>query len=821
MMTRRIHKARKWFLLALLLSAVTPAHGTWRAAGNVVATAVSANRVDFSLDSGAVARVEMLAGDIVRIRVNPSGQISARVSEALSFSALADPQAAIYDLAQATYLQTAAATVAVLKAPFQVVVLRADQSLVTADLPNGVQWDSVSGAILVQRYAPADEHYFGLGERGGPLDRRGRSLNMVNVDWAAYSEFTDPLYISIPFFYGIRNGQAYGVFLNNAAEPFFQMDPSHDGVVTYGASAGELDSFVLVGPQPQQVANAYARITGFAPLPPEWTLGYHQSRYGYSSQDQILQVAGTLRQLSIPCDAIYLDIDYMNARQAFTWNPVTFPSPVQMNSQLTQLGFHQINIIEPLLGVTDQLWLSAASSGYLLTVPTGGPLITGIWYGYTGFIDFTKDTTRRWFMNNLEAFLQNGMSGTWNDLDEPASTFIPQAIYNYNGDPRSDLQSRDVYALNFTSASQQAMRELRPNQRSWSLSRSGFSGIQRYAANWSGDTNSTWDSLRVSVQLTGHMGLSGQNQFGHDIGGFLGSPSAELFTRWLEFAAYTPFFRNHSMNTSAPREPWVFGEPYTTIIRETINERYRMLPYLYSLFQHASSDAEPVVAPLPFYFPQDAVTYAQDQEFMLGPWLLVAPVVSEAASSRSVYLPAGTNWIDLYTEQVYVGGQTITAPAPLEYIPVYVREGAILTFGPVMQYVGDPTVPLQVQLNFYPGSNSTFALYEDDGSTMAYNTGVYRITQLSQQQLAAEDDLSISRSAGTWNPAGARYFDVEVHGQYSAPSSVLVNGIAVLPAASQAALSANDWGWFYVAASNRLMIKLQDVSPTLSVSIKH
>jgi alpha-glucosidase len=812
----------KLLLFASLLSCtIVPTRAALQPVGNVVATTVSINGADFKLDSGAVARVEVLADDIVRVRVNPSGQISTRISEALSFNGLVAPLTTVWDQPQATYLQTAAAIVVVLKTPFQLVVLRSDQSLVTADLPNGVQWDPDTGIILVRRYAPPDEHYFGLGERGGPLDRRGRLFTMFNVDWAAYNEFTDPLYISIPFFYGMRGGQAYGVFLNNASEPFFQMDPLQTGVATYGAANGELDSFVFVGPQPQQVGNAYARITGLAPLPPKWTLGYHQSRYGYSTQDQILQVAGALRQLNIPCDAIYLDIDYMNDRQSFTWNPVTFPSPAQMNDVLTQLGFHQVNIVEPLLGVTDQSWSVAAGSGLLLTTPSKAPLIASLWYGYIGLVDFTKDTARQWFLNNLKAFLATGISGTWNDLDEPAATFIPEAIYDYNGFPRSDLQSRNLYALNFTSLSQQAMRELRPNQRSWSLSRSGFSGIQRYAANWSGDTNSTWDSLRVSVQLTSHMGLSGQNQFGHDIGGFLGSPSPELFVRWLEFAAYTPFFRNHSMNTSAAREPWVFGEPYTTIIRETINERYRMLPYLYSLFQHASTNAEPVVAPLPFYFPQDTATYAGDQEFMLGPSLLVAPVSAEGAGSQSVYLPKGVNWMDLYTEQVYIGGQTIVAAAPLQYIPVYVREGAVLPFGPVMQYVSDPTSSPQLQLNFYPGADSAFALYEDDGVTMAYTTGNYRITHISRQTTASGANLSITRGGGSWNPTGPRYFDVEVHGQYSAPSRVLVNGIALLPAASQPILSASDWGWFYNASSHRLMIKLQDVSPGLSVSIQH
>jgi alpha-glucosidase len=785
-------------------------------AGNVVSTTAGTDRLDFTLSQGAVARVEMLNEGLVRVRVNPGGVFATHLSGALAPSGLIAPHAVPYDSPSAAFLVSARTIVTVLKSPFQVVILRADGSLVTADKPGAVMWDPVSGLILDQKFALPADHYFGMGDRGGPLDRRGRSFFLRNVDWAAYGEYTDPLYISIPFFYGLSNGQAYGIYLDNPAYPLFDFDAEKNGTLFFGAQMGEMDYYVMTGPDTGDVASLYGKLTGFSMLPPLWTLGYHQSRYSYT-EPEALSVATTLRSLGIPCDSIYFDIGYMNQLQQFTWDPVNFPTPQAMIAQLDSLGMKRVNIFEPLVRTDDALWSYLAGSQYFLKDSTGNPVVSSTWYGDVSFFDFTKDTARAWYKQVLQQFFAQGITAAWNDLNEPAAPYMPAALFDYNGQNRTETEARNTYALEENGLSYLAQLELRPNVRPWALSRSGFSGIQRYAANWSGDANSTFDSLRVSIQITNHMGLSGQNQFGHDIGGFLGSPNAELFIRWLEFGSYIPLFRNHATNTSAQREPYVFGEPYTTMARNIINQRYQLLPYLYSLHRAASTNGSPVVAPLLFYFPQDENTYAEDQEFMLGPSLLVAPVSVEGATSRAVYLPAGVNWIDVHTGASYSGGQQITAAAPLERIPLFAREGAIIPQGPIKQFVAQP-VAAGISIDIYPGPDSRFTMYEDDGSSFDYKNGTYLETGISRSGSAQGTTIAIERTAGTWAPA-ARPITLLLHDSTSA-SGVALNGAALGQVANVQALGGVAAGWSFDPAAQLLAVKVQDSPQRLSVSVQ-
>jgi alpha-glucosidase len=355
-----------------------------------------------------------------------------------------------------------------------------------------------------------------------------------------------------------------------------------------------------------------------------------------------------------------------------------------------------------------------------------------------------------------------------------------------------------------------------PNVRPWAISRSGFSGIQRYAANWSGDTLSSFDSLRVSLEMTISMGLSGQNFFGHDIGGFLGSPPAELYVRWLEFGSYISLFRTHSTNTSAPREPWSFGDPYTTIARNVINQRYKLLPYIYSLFATASTTGAPVIGPLPYYFPADTLTYSEDQSFLLGPTLLVAPVVSQGATTRSVYLPQGTAWFDYYSDTLYPGGSTVTSQADIGTIPVYVRAGSIVPGGPVVQHTGDPTVSPILILDVYPGPDSNFTLYEDDGQSMAYAAGSVQKTLLGLTSPNGWTVVTMARSGGTFqlpNRPVWLYF----HAAAAPPSLVYVNQIQLNPAVSLSDLSGAP-GWFYDVTDRKLIVRIQD-APDLQITV--
>lgn len=805
-------------MLATMLACI-PLWATIQSAGNVTTTTVGSDQVDFQLDSGGIARIQMLDSGLVRVRVNSSKTFQPWSTGATSPNGLVPPNSTITDTAAATYIVTSQTVAVILKSPFAVVIFRADGSLVSSDMPQGIGWDPQNGFIYDQKYAPPDEHYFGLGERGGPVDRRGRTITMWNVDWAGYSELSNPLYISIPYFYGLRSGMAWGLFLDSSAMPSFDMDSSKTNVLQISANSNELDYYVMVGPETWRVANTYTRLTGYKPVPPKWTLGYHQSRYGYSSETQILQVAAQLRQQSFPCDSLYFDINYMNNLQMFTWDPTNFGSAQVMNSWLSALGFHTVNIMEPVVRTDDPLWPTLDASSYFLKQADGTSVVTSVWYGNVSFIDFTRNDAVAWYKQALQTFLSNGISATWDDLDEPASNFMPQSIYNFNGTPQPDLVGRDIYALKETAASYAAQQELRPNVRPWVLSRSGFSGIQRYAANWGGDENSTFDSLRVAVEMSASMGISGQDQFGHDIGGFLGSPTAELFIRWLEFSAFTPLFRNHATNTSSPREPWVFGEPYTTIARNYINQRYRMLPYIYTLQFNASYGGTPVVTPLFFWFPGDAQTYTQNSEFMFGNAFLVAPVVTQGATTQSVYLPAGVNWFDYYTDASYPGGQQITAAAPLANIPLYVQAGAIIPGGPLVQYVDQPTAQLMT-IDLYPGPNNSFVLYEDDGKSFDYTKGVYLKTLISRTETSTQTLVNLQRTEGTWVPPN-RAWTLTFHGSTTAPKSVQINGTTAPAVSSVAALNNVLVGWFFDATSNHLLVRMQDTSTPLQVTVTH
>jgi alpha-glucosidase len=590
------------------------------------------------------------------------------------------------------------------------------------------------------------------------------------------------------------------------------------GVVTFGAAKGELDYYVMAGPAPSQVAGTYAELTGFAPLPPKWTLGYQQSGFGYKSESQLLATAQTFRTSLIPCDALYFDLFYENSLHIFTYDPVAFPTPHAMNQTLDQSGFKRVAIFDSALNTADPLYSSLSSSGFFLGDGTGRALVASTFIGPASFLDLSQSQVRNWYESWLGAFLQSGINAVWNDMDEPWANYIPNAVYGFNGQPRTDMQARNLYALQQASASYEAQQRANPNARPWVLTAPGYSGIQRYAAGFSGDTLSTFDSLRVSLQLSIHMGLSGQIQFGHDVGGFLGSPSPELYIRWLEFCSYIPFFRTHSVDLTAPREPWSYGEPYTTIAQSIINQRYRMLPYLYTLAEASSRTGAAMLAPLVYYFPSDAQTYSQDQEFMLGPSLLVAPVIQQGATARVVYLPAGSNWIDYYSDTNYSGGQNVTVNAPLERIPVFVRAGSILPGGPQLQFVDDASAAPAVTLDVYPGPDTSFTLYEDNGSTLDYLNGAFLRTQLSKSTTSSNSLLQIQRQQGSWVPP-VRPIWTTLH-NVTAPSGVLLNGTALPQAPAESNLASLTQGWFYNSINSRLIIRVQD-SATLAISIQN
>lgn len=806
--------------LFLLLTTATLASAELRHAGNVVSTIVLPAGAEVTLEGGARARVEALVHETLRVRFAPTGAFSTLTSGALVSAPTIAGDVSVYDTDSGVFIVTPSFTAAVFKQPYRVVVWRASGELLQADLSPAVSWDTESGAVYTRKWSPSDERFYGFGERGGPLNRRGRTFVMQNKDLAAFGPLQDPLYISIPYFWGARGADVYGIYLDNPAIPFFDADTQSQDTLLFGALSDDLDYYLFVGPTPHAVAESYGRLTGFSTLPPRWTLGYHQSRYGYASQTEILTIAATLRAMQIPSDVMYLDIDYLDRLQMFSWNLAAFPNPIEMNSLLRQMGFRQVNIMEPIVHTGDRFWLPLASAEYFLKDFSGSALINNIWFGTVSWLDFTKTAAASWYRQMLGAFLHTGIDGVWNDLNEPAANDMPHAVYDYDGKPRLDYQARNLYALQEAAISYDAQLDARPNVRPWGISRAGFAGIQRYIANWGGDALSDWETLRTNVQMSLSMALSGQNFFGHDIGGFLGAPDAELFTRWMEFSAYTPLFRNHAMNTSPAREPWAFGEPTLTRARDIINERYRLLPYLYTLFERASRTGEPSLAPTFFYFPADATTWNDDASFMVGESMLVAPVVWQGLTERPVYLPAGSKWYDAVTDAVIDGGTFHQAASPLGQTPVFVRAPAIIPKGPVMQHTGERPLT-DVRLHVYRASgtfNTAFTLYEDDGISFDYRAGAFLRTQIGYEGSPSLDRVTIQRVEGTWTPPAGRSWTIEMHG-LSAATSVTAGGTALPYFATLSDLEQADSGWS--VAGGRVVVRLADSSSALAVEVQH
>lgn len=794
------------------------AHAELKTAGNTSRCITEQSMFDCMLDSGGRVNVELFANNIVHVRVSTDNIFHDRPTGALIADAKHENNGQTYDYTGSIFIRSSDLIVALIKSPLRLIIWRNDGTLVSLLQDNGFVWDKISGTVIAQFVSFANEHYLGLGERGGPIDRRGRTITMRNTDWAGATSLSDPLYISIPFYYTFKDGSAAGIFIDSGATPFFQFDTGGTGNLLFGVVSGDLDYYVMTGPTPVKVAQGYRQLTGANQMPPIWTLGYHQSRYSYNTQNEIISIANKLRELKIPTDVLYFDIDYLDKLHMFSWNKAAFPDPIAMNNYLHTSGFRSINIMEPVNNSGDPLFSYLSQSGFQLKDADGKSLVNQIWFGSVGWLDFTKQIVINWYKEQLKSFMGTySIDGVWNDLNEPAQNFMSEAIYDFDGQPRTDAEARNLYALFEAKASYEAQLELRQNLRPWIFSRSGFAGVHRYGANWGGDADSSFSSLKTNVETSLSMGLSGQPFFGHDIGGFLGSPSPELFLRWMTFSAYTPLFRNHAMNTSLRREPWEFGEPYLTMIRNIINERYRLIPYIYSLFYHDATQALPVVSPLPFYFPGDEKTYSINDEFMLGSSLLVAPILTEGEpQSRQVYLPLGSNWINQSNDELLLGGSWTLIGASIDKIPVFVREGSIITRAPVSQSTSSQSLSKR-ELDIYCGNATQFELYDDDGLSLDFTNGVFLVTKITCDPSIAQ--IKIERLAGTWKSPSNREWRLNVHRIPGKPATLFKSGVPLSFFENESELERESEGWTYTI-DKKIVVRLLDLDAPILISAK-
>jgi alpha-glucosidase len=770
--------------LALLISPSAAIAQGWQHIGSVQKLEKLPDGVELTAGKTKV-RVTVFRDGIFRVRVAPNGTFPKDLSWAV-IEEPAPPAIRIEDSKEEVRV-TAGTTVAkIKKSPLLIDFLRDVGDVLVADDPDlPMGWEN--GRIRVWKKMPDEEGYYGLGDKAGPMNRRNRSFTMWNTDAFGWQESTDPLYKTIPFFIGIRKGLAYGVFFDNSWRSGFDFGKEGHDFYSFGAEGGEINYYVFAGPTPAKIVQDFTALVGRTKLPPLWTLGFQQSRYSYQPEERVYEVAKTFRDKMIPVDAIYLDIDYQDGNAPFTVNRKEFPTFEKMISDLSTQGIHTVLITDLHIKKNPDHGYAPYDSGLkddvFLKRADGTTYVGPVWPGDSVFGDFTMARAREWWGGLYKNFVDMGVSGFWNDMNEPAifltsTKTMPLDVRHRldDGTTLPHLAIHNVFGMENVRATSEGLLKLRPDERPFVLTRAAYAGTQRYAATWTGDNVATWNHLGMSTPMLLSMGLSGYGMVGDDIGGFAGSPTPDLLTRWIEAGVFNPIYRDHTAKGTADQEPWVHGPKHEAIRKHFIGERYRLLPYIYTSVEEMTRTGIPLMRPLLLEFPQSPEFFDDDREFMFGHDLFVSPVTTELQDTKGIQLPPGI-WFDYWTGEKSSDQELKKLRPALDQVPVYVRAGAIVPRQPLVQNTGEtPNGPLELRV--YPGPDCKGSLYQDDGHTFNFEKGEFLRVNYSCQ--AGADALKIVSAIDKdgykpwWTAA-----ELTVYGLDKAPKSIRIGDATI------------------------------------------
>jgi len=751
-------------------AANTNAAPGWHILDNLGAPAWDGKILSYHGSQGTLAIIP-LSDDVIRVRFTSAQEFGRDHSYAVINQDPGAPTVSAKIDNDIATLRTASLEVTVRQSPLRISFANTNGEVMDADDAQFGTSLSSDGSFRVAKELPDDAHVYGLGEKSGVLDKRGWKLGgydyvMWNSDTFGYDSGTDPMYVSVPFYMVMRNGEAHGIFLDNTWRSFFDIGHEQQGLLNFGAAGGELNYYFINGPEPKKVVERYTQLTGHMPLPPLWALGYNQCRYSYYPEARVRRLADTFRKEQVPADVIWLDIHYQDNYKPFTWNLQRFPNPQKMLSDLRAQGFHVVTIVDPHPKVEKGYapYDEGTAGDYFVKNPDGSTYEGPVWPsnaetnpGPSVFPDFSNPTARRWYGSLYKGFIDMGVAGIWNDMDEPAVFKTPtgtmplDTVFDNEGQPTTQREIHNVYGQLMSRSTYEGLLQLRSNERPFVLTRASYAGGQRYAAVWPGDNTSDWSSLRQSVPMLLGMGLSGFSYVGCDIGGFAGSPDGELYSRWLQMDVFYPFMRSHSTQGSPDKEPWDWGKAFEAINKRSIELRYELLPYIYNTMHQASETGLPALRPLFLEFPHDRDVTGTDNEFMFGDSLLVSPVLVQGETNHAVYLPKG-DWFDYWTGQKFSGRTNIQMAVTLDSIPMFVRGGGFIFRQPVIQFTGQmPGNPLEVLVA--PARESSASFYEDDGESLDYRSGQFMKRQFRQTSDDRGMTVEISGPEGSYRPA--------------------------------------------------------------------
>jgi alpha-glucosidase len=712
---------------------------------------MEAGNQEFTLQTDfGKAKIIVFSPNVFRIRLE-----NMEFVKSFSYAVIANPEKCnvkTNETPELFTIETDSLTLRINKNPLRFAFYTKSGQLINTDDPSfGTSWQEQE--VATYKTLQPGERFLGLGEHTGNLDRRGESYINYNTDNPHYDMHSKSLYASIPFYIGLHSGVSYGIFLDNSSRTVFSFGAGNNRFASFTADCGEMDYYFIYHSNIRRIIESYTWLTGRMPMPPKWSLGYQQCRYSYFPDDNVISTAKMFRERNIPADMIYLDIHYMDKYKLFTWDKERFPDPVSTVNQLKNMNFHTAVIIDP--GVKVEQGYNAYHDGLKSDIFVKYPDKTYyqgmVWPGWCHFPDFTMPKAREWWGNWMKTYVDQGVTGFWNDMNEIAAwgQDVPRLIeFDWEGKKTSYREAKNVYGFLMARSSYEGTKKYLDGKRPFVLTRAGYSGLQRYTAIWTGDNQSHDEHMFLGVRLLNSMGLSGISFAGMDIGGFGGNPTQNLYTRWMQIGSLMPMFRGHTAIFTNRTEPWTFGEISEDIVRRYIGFRYQLMPYIYSAFYESTQNGLPVSRSLAIDYSNEVNIYSQDfqQQYLFGPSLLVAPVKSNDRLAK-VYLPKG-KWYNLFNDKVSEGSRVELTEAPLNVLPMFVRAGSIIPMQKLTESTSEnPGDTLFVHI--YAGNEAnSFTYYEDDGVSYDYNNGKFYKKIISY--IPAKKSIEFSSKEGTY-----------------------------------------------------------------------
>lgn len=694
----------------------------------------------FSSDNDCHLRIELLSEKIIRFRYAVRPFFPADFSYAIDPSLEKEEVVySIVELKDMIIIETDLLNIHISKDKLLVDIYNKKKELLSSD-EKGFHWEEnhqYGGEVVkMSKSALAEEAFYGMGDKTSEQNLRGSRVENWGSDEFGFKAGTDPLYKNINLYYSYHKGKTYAIYFDNSFRTFYDIGKEREDIISFWADGGEMNYYFMYGTDLLDTATQYIKLTGSPEMPPLWALGYQQCKWSYYPESKVRDIAAKMRDLEIPCDAIYLDIDYMDGFRCFTWDKERFPEPKKMVADLKSQGFKTIAIIDPgiKIDMDYDVFKEGLVNGHFCRRMDGSYMQGKVWPGECYFPDFTNPEVRTWWSDLFDDLISNiGLAGIWNDMNEPAifevptKTFPLDVRHDYDGHPCSHRKAHNIYGMQMARATYDGVNKFAPGKRPLIITRSGFAGMQRFCSTWTGDNIASWEHLYIAHLQTLRLSISGVSFCGSDVGGFIDQPDGELYVRWVQMAVFHPFFRTHSSGDHGDQEPWSFGAKNTAIVREAIKLRYELLPYMYTCFYQHHLKGVPMLRPLIFSTNEEEDVEINDEAF-LGDHLLYCPVFEKNSRQREVYLPEG-NWYDYVSNKKYKGKRTHKVKATLTKIPFYIREGAVIPNFPQMQYVGEKDVDVvRLKVYYIKGSEQSF-FYADDQDGHDYKKGVCRYTR--------------------------------------------------------------------------------------------